>query len=115
LTITPIHDRRGHYSGRLLVLHDITARKTAQVKIERLKDELEARVAARTAELASSEERFRQVITSISDSVFALRVAPDGAVTRLYTSPRVADLTGFTPDVADGDFFWFFGACRPLG
>jgi PAS domain S-box-containing protein len=107
LTITPIHDRRGHYSGRLLVLHDITARKTAQVKIERLKDELEARVAARTAELASSEERFRQVITSISDSVFALRVAPDGAVTRLYTSPRVADLTGFTPDVADGDFFGF--------
>lgn len=107
LTITPIHDQRGQFSGRLLILHDITARKAAQVKIERMNDELEMRVAVRTAELATSEERFRQVISSISDSVFALHVTPDGAVTRLYTSPRVVELTGFNPDAMDNDFLGF--------
>lgn len=105
LTITPIYDRRGRGAGRLLVLHDITARKAAQVKIERLNDELEVRVAARTVELASSEERFRQVITSIADHVFALRVKPDGVVMRLYSSPRLAELTGFTQDELRRNFF----------
>ena len=105
LSISPIYDRRGQYSGRLVVIHDITEHKAVQTKIERLNDELEARVAARTEDLAATQERFSQVITSISDHVFALLVAADGSVTTLYSSPRLLELTGFTAQELRGDFF----------
>jgi len=96
LVLSPFHDRHGNYSGRLIVIHDITERKAAQTAIEHLNNELEARVAARTRELATSEERFRQVITSISDHVFALHAATDASITILYSSPRLLELTGYT-------------------
>jgi len=104
LSIAPIHDRRGQFSGRLLTIHDITARKDAQTQIELLNSELEARVVKRTQDLAASEERFRQVVTSISDHVFALHIDAGGNTTTLYSSPRLADLTGYSPEALDADF-----------
>ncbi len=104
LSIAPIHDRRGQFSGRLLTIHDITAHKDAQTQIELLNSELEARVVERTQDLAASEERFRQVVTSISDHVFALHIDAGGSTTTLYSSPRLADLTGYRPEALDVDF-----------
>ena len=95
LSISPILDRRRRYSGRLVVMHDITERKQAQNEIEVLNRELEERVIERTQELQASQARFRQVVTSISDHVFALRVTPDGGIETLYSSPQIADMTGF--------------------
>ncbi len=104
LVLSPFHDRHGNYSGRLIVIHDITERKAAQTAIEHLNNELEARVVARTHDLATSEERFRQVITSISDHVFALHVAGDDAVAILYSSPRLWELTGYASTQLGDDF-----------
>jgi len=101
LHIAPIRDRRGRFSGRLLTIHDITARKEAQTQVEVLNRELEARVLKRTQDLATSEERFRQVISSISDHVFALQVDADGNATLLYSSPRLAELTGYRTEELD--------------
>jgi len=102
--VAPIRDRRGFWLGRLVILHDITERKNAQRAIEQLNSELEERVARRTHDLATSEERFRQVVTSISDHVFALCVPADGEVTVLYSSPRFRELTGFTRADLGGSF-----------
>ena len=42
LSITPMCDRRGKYTGRLLVLHDITARRQAQDALHRQNEYLHA-------------------------------------------------------------------------
>jgi PAS domain S-box-containing protein len=54
LQIAPLRDEAGDYLGRLITLHDITERKRAQEEIQDLNAGLEARVLARTAELAAA-------------------------------------------------------------
>jgi PAS domain S-box-containing protein len=53
-----------HPLGVIAVGHDITERKRAEEEVQRLNDELEHRVQARTAELRLSEERFRAIFES---------------------------------------------------
>lgn len=103
LTISPVYDRRQKSSGRLVIIHDITERKAAITKIEHLNNELEARVAERTQALLASEASFRQVIGSISDHVFAIRLRADGTETAIYRSPRMAELTGIPETKLQGD------------
>jgi len=49
-------------------------------------------------ELRYSEERFRRVITSISDHIYVTEVAPSGEHLNLYISPNVETLTGYPPE-----------------
>lgn len=104
LGISPLNRRHERYSGRLVVIRDITERKQAQTEIELLNRELEERVVERTHELQASQERFRQVISSISDHVFALRVKREGGIETLYSSPRLAEMAGFAPLEIGEDF-----------
>lgn len=43
LRISPLHDRRGQLTGRVIVLHDVTARKEAQQALQEYAQELESR------------------------------------------------------------------------
>jgi PAS domain S-box-containing protein len=47
------------------------------------------------AELRASEERFRLVISSISDHIYVTRVTEDGTHINLYLSPHAEALTGY--------------------
>mgnify|MGYP005848789331 CR=1 FL=1 len=77
LRLSPVYDQRQRLSGRLIVLRDITAQKQAEQA------------------LRQSEERFRQVISSISDHVYMTEFRPDGRQINHYISPNVTDLTGY--------------------
>ena len=57
--------------------------------------------------LRESEQRFRQVITSISDHIYMGEIAPDGrtVITR-YTSPNVAQLLGYPAEQFTDWTFW---------
>lgn len=57
LSVTAIHDPGGAISGFLCIASDITERRQAQQQILRARDELEQRVAERTAELAAANAR----------------------------------------------------------
>ena len=61
------------------------------------RDELEVRVALRTAELAESEERYRRITESITDYVYSVVFHEDG---RLITTHRPGSLavTGYAPE-----------------
>ena len=79
---------------------DIGERKRAEAALREANEQLERRVAERTAELAAShaalaerEERFRRLVEHASD--YAMIVDGTGAIT--YVAPSVERLLGYTP------------------
>jgi len=59
------------------------------------------------AALSESEERFRQVISSISDWIYVTQVTEQGQLVNLYFSPQVETLTGYPYEKFMADWaFW---------
>jgi len=90
-----------------MVQAELEERKRAEFSLMQLNEELEQRVAARTLALRESESRFRRVITSISDHIYATQIIPTGERLNLYISPNVTGLTGYPREkfVADWSFW----------
>jgi PAS domain S-box-containing protein len=58
-------------------------------------------------QLRASEERFRRVISSISDHIYVTKVTADGTLHNLYLSPHVEVLTGYPIERFMADWnFW---------
>lgn len=55
MSTVPLHDPDGSLTGAVGINVDITERKQAEEELQRMNDELERRVAARTAELAEAQ------------------------------------------------------------
>lgn len=73
---------------------------------QQAKQEIVERKQAEAA-LRVSEERFRQVISSISDHIYMTKVVADGERINLYISPNVKALTGYPPEKFLHDWhFW---------
>jgi PAS domain S-box-containing protein len=64
--------------------------------------------------LRAGEERFRQVITSISDHVYFWKVNQAGEHINLYLSPNVEELTGYPYSQFENDWaFWSRNVIHP--
>ncbi len=63
---------------------------------------LEARVAARTRELAASEERYRTITELASDFAFKFRIDRDGNLTREWIAGAFEATLGWRPEDLDG-------------
>ena len=108
LRISPLHDRRGCLSGRLVVLRDITKRKQAEEALKRTHDELEERVEERTIELKQeiaehqrtegalrqSEAKYRALVEQIPAMIYTTGLAE--ASTTFYMNPQIERILGFT-------------------
>jgi PAS domain S-box-containing protein len=77
VTFVPIHNVSGEVTQIVTFNEDITERK--QVK----------------EELRFTEERFRQVISSISDHIYVSEVGEHGNRINLYLSPHIEAMTGY--------------------
>jgi PAS domain S-box-containing protein len=65
VSASPIYDEQGKLMGSVHVARDVTDRKIAEEELRRARDELEARVEERTAELAAANELLQEKIRTI--------------------------------------------------
>src|SRR5690606_26943515 len=85
---------RVHILGKDRVLasvRNINERKAVEAALQRAHDELEQRVAARTAELAQAEQRFRATVEASPPTLMLSRIE-DGYL--LYDTDRLEALVG---------------------
>jgi PAS domain S-box-containing protein len=98
---TAIPGRSGATAAISLQLSDVTEERRAAAALLRARDELERRVAERTAELRQSEERYRLVSELSSDTAFGCWLRPDGTVEMRWLSRDVKLFTGRSAEPLD--------------
>jgi len=98
ISFTAIPSRHGRIVALSLGLSDATEAQRAATVLRRAHDELERRVAKRTEELRTSEERYRVVSELSSDASFAFRINPDLSLTLKWTTQALERVTGFTAE-----------------
>lgn len=89
---------------------DITARKRAEEALRQARDELEARVEERTADLRASEEQFRQLAENVREVFWITDVDTDRF---LYVSPNYKEMTGYPTQDLYADRYAFLKAVHP--
>ncbi len=102
--VDPVLDSDHTLTGMVVVMSDITERKQAEVTLQHLNEELEKRVAERTAALRESEERYRAIVEDQTELI--CRHLPDGTLT--FANGAYCRYFDVSPDaLADYDFFSF--------
>ena len=101
LSTTCIRGQDNRPAKVVAVIADISKRKQAEEELRHYSERLEEMVEQRTAELSESENRFRDLVESMSDLVWEL----DQNGVFKYFSPRMKDLLGYEPEDALGATF----------
>ena len=70
-TKIPLKDAAGNVVGLMGIARDITERKQAEEALRQARDELEKRVAERTAELSQERRLLRTLIDNLPDGIYA--------------------------------------------
>jgi PAS domain S-box-containing protein len=100
ITLSPIYAENGEVVAASKTVRDISAQKLAEAKVRELNSNLEAKVAQRTAEIASLNVLFKNVLTSASD--FAI-VATDIQGTIQLFNRGAELLLGYSADEMIGN------------
>jgi PAS domain S-box-containing protein len=112
LRISPLHNRRGQFQGRVVVVRDITQGKQMEGKLREHQSHLEKLVAERTAELQQinerlqeeigerrrtetalrqSEKRYRYIVETAQEGIWIIDV--DNVTT--FVNPMMAEMLGY--------------------
>ncbi len=89
-TAAPLYDAQGHVIGAIETLQDVTARRTSEEALLRHRNELEATVQQRSAELAATA---RNLELFIAHSPIGVAYSSNGTIQRV--NPAMADIFGY--------------------
>jgi PAS domain S-box-containing protein len=92
--IMPERDGNGKIQTLLALTRNITDHKKSELLLERYRDNLERDVLLRTAELRESENRYKEIINSITDYVYQVIINDGNEVTTIY-SETCYSVTGY--------------------
>ena len=92
---TPMLGTDGEYYGRVWYFWDVTDDKRNEEALRHANDDLEKRVAVRTAELRESEERFLQLAENIHEAFYVVSI-PERV--NLYVSPAFETIWDISRD-----------------
>ena len=92
---------------------DITERKQAEEILRTHNEQLEQRVAERTAALTQSEERLRKIAERVPGVIFQFKLRPDGSSCFPYASAGIQDIYGVTPEQVREDAAPVFAVIHP--
>lgn len=106
ISITPWRDERDEFQGFVSILTDITERKIIEEELRRAQDELENRVAQRTAELSEAQQFLRKVVDSVPNLIFV----KDSQRRYKLANKAVAEFHGTTIENLIGNTFTDFSS-----
>lgn len=101
ISITPWRDERDQVQGFVSILTDISERKAIEAELRRAQDELEHRVALRTAELSEAQQFLRKVVDGVPNLIFV----KDEQLRFKLANRAVADFHGTTAEDLIGKTF----------
>lgn len=96
------HDDRGEKLGAVVSMHDITDRKQADAALRKAHEELERRVAERTAELQEANEALRLADRRKEELLASLRDGEERFRTMAESIPQLAWMAR-----PDGHIYWY--------
>ncbi|EPX60728.1 multi-sensor signal transduction histidine kinase [Cystobacter fuscus DSM 2262] len=95
LSSNPLRDEEGRYTGALATVTDITQRREAEQQVRRLNEELERRIAERTAQLEFSNRELEAFAYSVAHDLRApLRAISTFSLALSEDCPGQLDATG---------------------
>ena len=80
------------------------SKKDEMTKVAKAFNQMAGHLNHHTHALKESEERFRRVVNSISDHIYATKITRNGVHINLFTSPNVFDLTGYPAERIKSDW-----------
>jgi len=105
----PLRDEEGRVIGLIGIGHDITAHKQAEEAIRTLNEELEARIAQRTAELARTSERLELATRAAGIGIWDWNIHED-RLTWDETTQRLLDVP---QEASTGNYAAFLARLHP--
>jgi PAS domain S-box-containing protein len=89
---TPVFDDQGNIISAIVTFEDIAEIKIAEEALAHAKEELETNVKQRTAELAESEEKYRNVVDNANEVIV---IAQNGIIK--FIGGKALEITGYSP------------------
>ena len=100
--IVPERNENGEIESLLAISRNITEYKNATDEIRKYQNHLEDLVQKRTEELLESENRYREILNSITDYVYQAVIDENKKISIIYKG-KVRDVTGYHPHEFEED------------